>query len=158
MGLEEAFAESSPNPNSQSAVSPGWRWKQLLRCAVLGALTLLFVTAFLPVFRKASTAARVVLAGRQVPACERHLTNFLVSLRLEQYAVEICGQGYTRLDDVLHLSSEQCAVHLHMALPLAAVCTWAAEVPRVHVHRMMFAAGFTCTTACCQPSATMCAM
>jgi hypothetical protein len=42
-------------------------------------------------------------------SCDWRLKDFLVSIRLQNYADALCGKGYTMLEDLLHMSGAQCA-------------------------------------------------
>lgn len=44
--------------------------------------------------------------------CEPRLRRFMRSLRLHDQAAVLCGSGFTLLDDVLHLTDEQCVADL----------------------------------------------
>jgi hypothetical protein len=47
-----------------------------------------------------------------VPSCDSKLAQFMQGIRLADLTEQLCGNGFTFLDDVLHLSDQQCVFTL----------------------------------------------
>lgn len=88
---------------------PKQRGSLLCIAALLGAGAT--IAAGPALAKQTSASFRAWAVNWRAPQCEGRLREFLVSLKLGQHASAICGSGYTMLDDVLHLSQEQCVSH-----------------------------------------------
>lgn len=97
---DEAVSRSN---NASPTARPQWT----------GALAVILVLVAaslvgLPGLLRSARSSVQVLRVQDDSKCEWRLKRFLVDVGLQQHARALCGQGYNTLEDVLHMSLEQC--------------------------------------------------